>query len=412
MSHGNSASLLCNLEHINSIAFDFDGTLVNCKTRQVEVLNSILRSSEFNILKFNTDQWWKYKTNGLSTIDALIKMHIKPETANDINSYWYNIIENPEWLDLDYLYENVIPFFQRLKELNVKLYIITARKSKYFFLNQIRKLIPDNFITKYFVVNPSNSIEQKKEILNFLKPSIFVGDTENDFFSAQKAGVDFIATSSGQRSKQFLSDIGIPSIADNFLILMKKVLMMIEQRNYIIHPSSEVQTENIGEGTCIWQYCVVLKNAIIGKNCNINFNVFIENDVIIGDNVTIKSGVQIWDGIRIMDNAFISPNVTFTNDLVPRSKIFPEKFLITTIEEGASIGANSTIIGGICIGKYAMVGAGSLVNKNIPDHTLYYGSPAVFKANICKCGSKLDNLLRCTSCSKIYNIVNGQIEEK
>src|SRR5665647_2018237 len=88
----------------------------------------------------------------------------------------------------------------------------------------------------------------------------------------------------------------------------------------MIHSTAEVQTIKIGDGTSIWQYCIVLKNAEIGKNCNINFNVFIENDVIIGDNVTIKSGVQIWDGLRIKNNVFIGPNVTFINDIVPRSK--------------------------------------------------------------------------------------------
>jgi len=179
----------------------------------------------------------------------------------------------------------------------------------------------------------------------------------------------------------------------------------------MIHPTAEVQSKNIGKGTKIWQYCVILKNAVIGKNCNINYNVFIENDVIIGDNVTIKSGVQIWDGIRIGDNVFISPNVTFTNDFIPRSHQYPKKFLTTLINEGASIGANATIIGGITIGKFAMIGAGSVVTKNIPDYSLWYGNPAVFKANICKCGKKLDNFLRCTSCNISYTYTNGQLIE-
>ncbi|MDZ4203225.1 MAG: acyltransferase [Bacteroidales bacterium] len=143
-----------------------------------------------------------------------------------------------------------------------------------------------------------------------------------------------------------------------------------------VHPTAEVQSDNIGDGTLIWQYSVILKNAIIGKNCNINFNVFIENDVIIGDNVTIKSGVQIWDGLLIGNNAFIGPNVTFTNDLIPRSKQYPESFAQTIIDEGASIGANATVISGIRIGKYAMIGAGSVVTKDVPEFTLWYGNPA------------------------------------
>lgn len=180
----------------------------------------------------------------------------------------------------------------------------------------------------------------------------------------------------------------------------------------MIHPTAEVQTNNIGFGTTVWQNCVVLKDAIIGENCNINYNVFIENDVVIGDNVTIKSGVQIWDGLRIGNNVFISPNVTFTNDFTPRSKKHSKKFLITTIFEGASIGANATIIGGITIGKFAMVGAGSVVTKNIPDFTLWYGNPAVYKANVCKCGNKLDNFLRCKECNISYKIIKGRIEEQ
>jgi len=179
-----------------------------------------------------------------------------------------------------------------------------------------------------------------------------------------------------------------------------------------IHPTAEIKSNNIGEGTSVWQFCVVLKDAIIGRNCNLNYNVFIENDVIIGDNVTIKSGVQLWDGLRIADNVFISPNVAFTNDIAPRSKQYPKTFLRTPVKEGASIGANSTIIGGITIGKYAMIGAGSVVTKNIPDFNLWYGNPATLKAYICQCGKKLDNQLTCIYCDKTYKMVNGLIEEQ
>lgn len=138
-----------------------------------------------------------------------------------------------------------------------------------------------------------------------------------------------------------------------------------------IHPLSDVQSKNIGQDTKIWQFCVVLEKAVIGKNCNICAHVLIENDVIIGDNVTVKSGVQLWDGIRIEDNVFIGPNVTFTNDLYPRSKKYPEKFLQTIVKKGASIGANSTILPGITIGENAMIAAGSIVTKDVPANTLY-----------------------------------------
>jgi UDP-3-O-[3-hydroxymyristoyl] glucosamine N-acyltransferase len=108
--------------------------------------------------------------------------------------------------------------------------------------------------------------------------------------------------------------------------------------NNNIHKFADVQSQSVGDGTRIWQFCVVLAGAKIGENCNICANVLIENDVIIGDNVTVKSGVQLWDGVRIEDNVFIGPNVTFTNDLMPRSKIYPEQFLQTVIKTGASVG--------------------------------------------------------------------------
>jgi len=149
-----------------------------------------------------------------------------------------------------------------------------------------------------------------------------------------------------------------------------------------IHNMSDVKSENIGNGTVVWQFVVILPNAIIGNNCNINCHTFIENDVVIGDNVTIKSGVFVWDGIRIGNNVFIGPNVTFTNDKYPRSKQYPTDFQKTIIEDGASIGANATILGGITIGQNALVGAGSVVTKNIPANELWVGNPAKKIRNI------------------------------
>ncbi len=168
----------------------------------------------------------------------------------------------------------------------------------------------------------------------------------------------------------------------------------------MIHPLADVQTESVGKNTDIWQFCVVLPKARIGENCNINAHVFIENDVVVGNNVTVKSGVQLWDGLRVEDNVFIGPNVTFTNDFLPRSKHYPKRFLKTTLEQGASIGANATLIGGIVIGEYAMVGAGSVVTKDIPAQELWYGNPAVFHGYVCRCGKKCDESLVCEDCQK------------
>ncbi|WP_265427513.1 acyltransferase [Chryseobacterium sp. YIM B08800] len=144
----------------------------------------------------------------------------------------------------------------------------------------------------------------------------------------------------------------------------------------MIHSLADVQSTNIGEGTSIWQFSIVLKGAKIGKNCNINCQVFIENDVIIGDNVTIKPGVQIWDGVSLEDDVFVGPNVTFTNDLFPKSKNKDFELKKTIVKKGASIGANATILAGITIGENSLIGAGSVVTKNIPENTVWFGNPA------------------------------------
>ena len=143
-----------------------------------------------------------------------------------------------------------------------------------------------------------------------------------------------------------------------------------------IHPLSDVATKNIGEGTRIWQFSVVLAGASIGKNSNICAHTLIENNVVIGNNVTVKSGVYLWDGIILEDDVFVGPNVTFTNDKMPRSKQYPSEFLKTIVRKGASIGANATILPGIELGEYCMVGAGAVVTKNIPPKSIVVGNPA------------------------------------
>ena len=150
----------------------------------------------------------------------------------------------------------------------------------------------------------------------------------------------------------------------------------------MIHTLADCKSSNIGINTNIWQFCVIFPNAKIGNNCNICAYVLIENDVIVGNNVTVKSGVQLWDGVTIEDNVFIGPNVTFTNDLFPRSKNPNWKLKQTIVKKGASIGANSTILCGITIGENVMIGAGSVVTKSIPDGEVWYGNPAKFAKKI------------------------------
>jgi acetyltransferase-like isoleucine patch superfamily enzyme len=143
-----------------------------------------------------------------------------------------------------------------------------------------------------------------------------------------------------------------------------------------VHPQGICDSSNVGPGTRIWAFAHVLGGALVGRECNICDHVFVENDVVIGDRVTIKSGVQLWDGIRLENDVFVGPNATFSNDRYPRSKIYPAEYLKTTVREGASIGANATILPGLTIGERAFVAAGSVVTRDVPARVLVQGNPA------------------------------------
>lgn len=144
---------------------------------------------------------------------------------------------------------------------------------------------------------------------------------------------------------------------------------------YFIHKNAICETVNIGKGTRVWAFTHILGKARIGRECNICDHVFIENDVYVGDRVTVKSGVQLWDGIRVGDEVFIGPNATFTNDSFPRSKVYPEKFPLTEIEKGASIGGGAVILPGVKVGENAMIGAGAVVTKSVPPNAIVAGVP-------------------------------------
>ena len=144
----------------------------------------------------------------------------------------------------------------------------------------------------------------------------------------------------------------------------------------MIHPQAICESPHVGAGTRIWAFAHVLKGAVIGKECNICDGVFIENDVVVGDRVTVKCGVQLWDGVRLEDDVFVGPNATFTNDPLPRSKHYPATFPITRVCQGASIGANATILPGLTIGAEAMVGAGAVVTRSVPPRAVVTGNPA------------------------------------
>lgn len=144
----------------------------------------------------------------------------------------------------------------------------------------------------------------------------------------------------------------------------------------MIHKLSDVQSDKIGSGTRVWQFAVILPNAVIGSDCNICAHTLIENDVVIGDRVTIKSGVYLWDGITIEDDVFIGPCAAFTNDKFPRSKVYLYSQNRTTIRKGASVGANAVILPGVTLGAKCMVGAGAVVTHDVPAYAIVIGNPA------------------------------------
>ncbi len=186
----------------------------------------------------------------------------------------------------------------------------------------------------------------------------------------------------------------------------------MDENNIYIHPTAIVGSKKIGNDTKIWQYVVILDGSEIGSNCNINFSCFIEQGVKVGNNVTIKSGIYLWDGIECEDDVFLGPNVVFTNDIFPRSKQYKEP-VKTLIKKGASIGANSTILAGVTIGKYALTGIGSVITKDIPDYSLYFGNPARFQGWIDEFGNKLIRISETEYqeplSKRIFNLINNKL---
>lgn len=157
-----------------------------------------------------------------------------------------------------------------------------------------------------------------------------------------------------------------------------------------VHPHALIEKgARIGPRTRVWAFSHILSSAVVGSNCNICDHTFIEGKVHIGDFVTIKSGVYLWEGVHVEDNVFIGPAAVFTNDLRPRSKQRPDKFATILLKKGCSIGANATLLSGIEIGCWAMIGAGSVVTRDVPDYALVYGNPARIESWVCSCSEKL-----------------------
>jgi UDP-2-acetamido-3-amino-2,3-dideoxy-glucuronate N-acetyltransferase len=183
-------------------------------------------------------------------------------------------------------------------------------------------------------------------------------------------------------------------------------------KDYYLHPSSYVDDNVvIGKGTKIWHFSHVLSGAQIGENCSLGQNVNIGNNVIIGNGCKIQNNVSIYEGVTLEDYVFCGPSVTFTNDLMPRAKYPKGKagYMKTLVRTGASIGANATIVCGLEVGQWAMISAGAVVTKNVPDYALMMGVPAVQKGWVCECGQVLKNEKIC-SCGREFEESNGQLK--
>jgi acetyltransferase-like isoleucine patch superfamily enzyme len=172
---------------------------------------------------------------------------------------------------------------------------------------------------------------------------------------------------------------------------------------YYAHPTAVVESDAIGEGTKIWHFAHVREGSRVGKNCNLGKSVYIDIGAEIGNNVKIQNFVSIYKGVTIEDDVFIGPSATFTNDLYPRAFIWDEEHVVPTrICRGASIGANATLVCGITVGEYAMIGAGSVVAEDVRPFALIFGNPAEQKGWVCYCGRRLQRTAREDSCKAVY----------
>ena len=193
-------------------------------------------------------------------------------------------------------------------------------------------------------------------------------------------------------------------------------------RKFSAHPTAVIESDEIGNGTRIWAFVHILKGAKIGRNCNIGDHAFIETGATIGDRVTVKNGVMIWDGVSIGNDVFVGPNVVFTNDRIPRSprsQFVAQRYRTknwltrTKIREGASIGANATILSGILIGRFALVGAGAVVTRSVPPHAVVIGNPSKIAGWVSKTGARLyfdqRGIATCPDTKTRWRLYNGRI---
>lgn len=192
---------------------------------------------------------------------------------------------------------------------------------------------------------------------------------------------------------------------------------MSASQGYYAHPTAIVESQDIGKGTKIWHFAHIRCGAKIGDSCNIGKSVYIDIGAEIGNNVKIQNFVSVYKGVAIEDDVFVGPSATFTNDLYPRAFIWDEERVCSTrICRGASIGANATIVCGITVGEYAMIGAGSVVAEDVPPFGLVLGNPGRLRGYVCRCGRSLDvsrkdnegkTIYICKSCGRGIEIRDG-----
>ena len=178
-----------------------------------------------------------------------------------------------------------------------------------------------------------------------------------------------------------------------------------------IHESSYIDDEvEIGAGSKIWHFCHICSNSRIGANCTVGQNVCIGPDVTIGNGCKIQNNVSVYKGVVLEDDVFCGPSMVFTNVYNPRAHVQRmSEARKTLVRQGATLGANCTVVCGVTVGRYAFVGAGSVVTKDVPDHALVYGNPARCKGWVCTCGEKLSVELRCPRCASCYQIEHGNV---
>lgn len=181
-----------------------------------------------------------------------------------------------------------------------------------------------------------------------------------------------------------------------------------------VHSHALCESEDIGARTRVWAFAHVMKGATVGADCNVGDHAFIESGAVVGDRVTVKNAVQIWDKVVVEDDVFLGPNMIFTNDMNPRSsfKKDPSGFLPTLVRQGASIGANATIVCGNTIGANAFVGAGAVVIRDVRAHAIVVGSPAREVGWMCACGTRLDESLDCPDCERAYVLTDDGLAPK